>query len=151
MNDARGGTHVYEAGAVINTNRGKVTVNQHYHGDYARYKSMDAEQLRVERADLAKKRSATYQAFMRHPTVPWFGGAMLVYAMGIAFIWGEQVSPLWASFILLWMFFAVAPSLWMMVRRRRALFDGLQILRTDLKLVEAFLAIREAEEAYGGA
>lgn len=151
MNDTRGGTHVYEAGAVINTNRGKVTVNQHYHGDYARYKSMDAAQLRVERTDLTKKRSATYKAFMRHPTVPWFAGAILVYAIGVAFIWGNQPPPLGALFMALWMFFAVGPSLWMMFRQRRALFDGLQILRTDLKLVEAFLAIREAEEVYGGA
>lgn len=134
----------------IDTNHGQAAkkIVNHYSGELARYRAMNREALREERAVLLARRRATYRAFIRHPTVPWFGASMGVLLLFLLVAWGEPPTIHSALVLAACIFCACATTLFMSFQRR-PLFDGLQLIKADLKLVEAFLAIKDAEAAYG--
>lgn len=133
----------------IETNHGQAAhkISNHYHGDVARYRAMDKSALQEERERLLRKRRATYRAFVRHRTVPWFLGSMAAFSVFMLATWGKALTPATMAALFGSVALVAASTVWM-ARRRRPLFDGLQLIKADLKIVEAFLAIKDAESAY---
>lgn len=147
MSDIEDKTVHGNVGAIIETNHGQVRVSQHSVSDLQRFRSMSLEELHARRELLRKKHQAARRAFFRHPTLLGFG---LVIAVPVVFFlgtWGERPTIATTLSFLVCMFIVFAVSVWM-ASRRRPLFDGLVLLKDELKLVEAFIAIHEAEVIY---
>lgn len=127
---------------------GRLKIEKHYYGDFARYRDMDMVALAAEREKLRQRKHWTFKAFMRHPTVLPFGLSGLPLLAWIAAFLGKSPDSFSASLLI-----AAVLLLWFFARRmfklRQPEFDGLQMIKADLALVEAFLAIKRAEVAYG--
>lgn len=129
---------------------GKLKIDKHYYGDYARYRDMNMAALAAEREKLRQRKQWTFKAFIRHPTVLPFGLSNLPMMIWILVFWGEALNGLSIGLLLasigLLLFFGHR-----MFKERKPEYNGLQMIKVDLALVEAFLAIKQAEVAYGGA
>lgn len=119
-------------------------INNHFYGDIARYMAMDSASLREERERLHRERRRAYAAFIRHRTVPWFAASMsLMIAFMVASFWWPKSIPLGLATLACAALFVIPSSIWM-VRERRPLYDGLVLWRSQIKAIEACLAVREA-------
>jgi hypothetical protein len=125
---------------------GQVITGDLYVGGRAHLKALPLDKLEQERQRVALAHSVTQRAFLRHPTVSWFGLAVAVQVaiMLATFVW-ERSLPL-ALFWVAWACAALLPALIWMTTARRALWDALQYLKQDLREVEAFIAVKRVQE-----
>lgn len=118
----------------------------HYHGHLEHYCRMDVSELLCRRKRLRRQRLGAYRAFVRHPTVPWFVAAAASLVIYVAAQTGRPMTGITVA-VLLGCAGATVAAAFRMARQRQPIFDALQMIQADLKLVEAHLVIKQLEVA----
>lgn len=116
--------------------------NAYFVADFPRYLSMPPKDLDETIRSLQQLRRKTFSRFIRHRTVPWFLGSCVVLAAAIVSNPWSRSSETHAWATLAWIICVVVPSLYVMIKQRRDLFNALTLVDAELKKAKAARATK---------
>lgn len=116
--------------------------NAYFVADFPRYLAMQPAELDETICSLQQLRRQTFSRFIRHRTVPWFGGSCAVLCAAIIVNPSQQPSPGLAIATLAWIVAAFMPSLYVMTKQREDLFNALALLKEEIKKARAARATK---------